>query len=106
MGKDKRVLKSKCKNTAAELKEIDEAKTGRFYIFVEQGKVKDVGSFTGYITALSPTSYKPGVLRFSTVPNLENAIYFETVLSLRMFVDVAMERQKCVKSYKIVRLPL
>lgn len=105
MGKDKRVLKSKCKNTAAELKEIDKATTGRFYIYVEQGSVKDIGSFTGYITGLSPISYKPGVRRFPTDQKPENALYFETVLGLQMFIDVGMEKNKCIKSYTIERLP-
>ncbi len=105
MGKDKRTLKSKCKNTAAELKELFAEKTGRFYIYVEQGKVKDVGSFTGYVTGLSVGTVKPRVKRFPTDPKPEKAICFENVSCLRMFLDVAIDRQECVKSYKIERLP-
>lgn len=101
MGKDKRTVKGKCKNTAAELKELFAAKTGRFYIYVEQNEVKGVGAFTGYVSALTLDSPKPGTIRVPTVPTPENAVFFETVLGLRMFIDVTMEKQKCIKSYKI-----
>lgn len=106
MGKDKRAAKGKCKNTAAELKELFSVKNARFYIKVTQKSLDVEGNYNGYIAALAPKKVTSRSIRYPIVTEPTRAVAFESVLSLRTFIDTAVEPQTYVTSYKIERLPL
>ena len=105
MGKDKRTAKRKCKNTAAELKELFSVQNARFYINVAQKSLDVEGNYNGYIAALSPKKVTSRSIRYPIVTEPARAVVFESVLSLRTFIDTAVEPQPYVTSYKIERLP-
>lgn len=101
MGKDKRVLKGKCKNTAAELTEIFSVKNARFCIKVSQKSLDIEGTYDGYIAKLAPCKVTKRSYRYPIVTEPSRAVAFESVLSLRTFIDAAVEPQSFVKCYRI-----
>ena len=105
MGKDKRKAKRKCKNTAAELKELFNVEEAHFYIKVAQKSPDGEGNYNGYIAALSPEKVTSRAARFPIVTEPASAITFESALSTRLFIDATVEVQPFVTSYTIERLP-
>lgn len=105
MGKDKRCIMEKCKNTKEELDKIFNLDEAHIVIYVEQTPIKGIGECSGYILEPGFILVKPRVRRFPTTPDPKKGTNFITVLGMTLFIMTMIVPSSFVKSYKIEVLP-